>query len=107
MTDPDVAAITRLLTPHTMTLEEQCRAREAFDAALRLPSAHLLAKVRSLSDGALRDVLLSTEILSSVIVTVMNDRQRAVAEAILTPDFERSSSTEAGCMINDRVGAIA
>ena len=30
-----------------------------------------------------------------------------VVEALLSPDFERSSSTEAGCMINDRVGAIA
>jgi hypothetical protein len=95
VTAPDIAAITRFLTPHTMTLEEQCLAREAFDAALRLTSHHLLAKVRSLSDGALRDVLLSTEILSSVIVTVMTDRQRAVAEAILAPDFERSSSPEA------------
>jgi hypothetical protein len=30
-----------------------------------------------------------------------------VVEALLSPDSERSASTEAGCMINDRVGAIA
>ena len=30
-----------------------------------------------------------------------------VVEALLSPDSERSSSPEAGCMINDRVGATA
>jgi hypothetical protein len=105
MTAPDLAAIVAELTPHDMTLEEECRAREAFDYALRMRLHHLQAKVRSLSIGALRDVLLSTEILSSLIEATI--AQRAVAESILTPDAERSSSPEAGCMINDRIGAIA
>ncbi len=107
MTTPDIAAIVRELTPHILTLEEECRAREAFDYALRMRLHHLAAKVRSLNSDALRDVLLSTEILSALIAATIADRERAVAEALLTPDFERSSSTEAGCLINDRVGAIA
>lgn len=102
MTAPDIAAITRYLTPHTLTLEEECRAREAFDYALRMRLHHLRAKVRSLSDGALRDVLLSTEILSSLIAATMNDRQRAVAEALLTPDFERSATPDAVGALSDR-----
>ncbi len=104
------------LAPHTMTLEQECLAREGFDYALRMRLHHMQAKVRSLPVPALMDVLLSVHIYAASIEATI--AQAAVAEAALDADGadERSlgdvpqravANSEAAYKVNDRVGAIA
>lgn len=79
MTAPDLAAIIAELTPHTLTLEEECRAREGFDFALRMRLHHMQAKVRSLPRSALVDVLLSVHIYAASIEATIAENERSSA----------------------------